>query len=115
MAGAWSLNTSFRLRSYGRERRTRIGGGSAHNSPGPASAPKRRLRQRSGKAVPRPICSSLPSPIGSSLSQNTHFNSVRPLKLGAGTILFPQRKQRHSVHGNLPNLLLNHLETLVPT
>ena len=52
---------------------------------------------------------------GSSLSQNTHFNSVRPLKLGAGTILLPQCKQRHSVHGNLPNLLLNHLETLVPT
>jgi hypothetical protein len=32
--------------------------------------------------------------IGSSLSQNKHFNSVRPLELGIGTILFPQCKQR---------------------
>jgi len=32
--------------------------------------------------------------IGSGLSQKTHFNSVRPVKLGAGTILLPQRKQR---------------------
>lgn len=32
--------------------------------------------------------------IGSSLSQNTHFNSMRPSKLGTGTIRFPQCKQR---------------------
>ena len=32
--------------------------------------------------------------IGSSSSQNKHFNSVRPLELGIGTILFPQCKQR---------------------
>jgi len=28
------------------------------------------------------------------LSQNKHFNSVRPLKLGMGTVRFPQCKQR---------------------
>ena len=32
--------------------------------------------------------------IGSSSSQNKHFNSVRPLGLGVDTILFPQCKQR---------------------
>jgi hypothetical protein len=36
--------------------------------------------------------------IGSSSSQNKHFNSVRPLGLGVDTILFPQCKQRHPVH-----------------
>jgi hypothetical protein len=32
--------------------------------------------------------------IGSVLSQYTHTNSVRPVRLGAGTILFPHCKQR---------------------
>ena len=32
--------------------------------------------------------------IGSSLSQKTHFNSVRPVWPGVGTILLPQCKQR---------------------
>ena len=41
--------------------------------------------------------------IGSSLSQNTHFNSVRPLELGIGTIRFPQCKQR--VTGSMGVLL----------
>jgi hypothetical protein len=41
--------------------------------------------------------------IGSSRSQNTHFNSVRPLSLGIGTIRFPQCKQR--VTGSMGVLL----------
>jgi hypothetical protein len=32
--------------------------------------------------------------IGSILSQKTHTSSVRPVRLGAGTILFPHCKQR---------------------
>jgi hypothetical protein len=50
------------------------------------------LGSRSGERTVSPFAAVIS--IGSSLSQKMHFNSVRPVKLGIGTILFPQRKQR---------------------
>ena len=51
------------------------------------------LGNRSGERTIRPFVRRRLS-IGSSSSQNKHFNSVRPFELGIGTILFPQCKQR---------------------